>query len=159
MRAVSFPGTTIELLHKLFKVPPFLPSKPKFCILSSFATSIQFTKFLLLPDVDITTSRSPLFPMASNCLLYTKSKPKSFPIAVNAEVSVASEIARPQSGQPIARARRRESAALSHPRRSRQSCTLGTQLRLAGESIQGAWRAGHSGSHQRSRSQHVARLV
>ena len=49
--------------------------------------------FKLCPEVEIANIVSPFFAIASICLEKIYSKPKSFPIAVNADVSVANEIA------------------------------------------------------------------
>ena len=48
--------------------------------------------FLLFPDVVIPIAISPAFPIALICLENKNSKPKSFPIALNVEVSVTKEI-------------------------------------------------------------------
>ena len=72
------------------------------CIVSSknytfesffFAVLIALITFLLLPEVVIPIATSSLSPKASICLENIKSNPKSFPIAVKADVSVASDIA------------------------------------------------------------------
>ena len=52
-----------------------------------------FKTFRLFPDVVIQIATSPFFPIDSICLEKILLKEKSFPIAVNAEVSVAKEIA------------------------------------------------------------------
>ena len=58
-----------------------------------FAVLIALITFLLLPEVVIPIATSSLSPKASICLENTKSNPKSFPIAVKADVSVANDIA------------------------------------------------------------------
>ena len=58
-----------------------------------FAVLKAFKTFLLLPEVVIPIATSSLSPSASICLENTKSNPKSFPIAVRADVSVTSDIA------------------------------------------------------------------
>lgn len=47
--------------------------------------------FLLDPDVEMQTKQSPFFPRACICLEKIYLNPKSFPIAVNALVSVTKD--------------------------------------------------------------------
>ena len=75
IRRVKFPVNTIHL-------SPFF-----------FAVLMAFITFLLLPEVVIPIAISSFSPKASICLENTKSNPRSFPIAVMADVSVANEIA------------------------------------------------------------------
>ena len=66
--------------------------KQKVFIFFLLAALIPLIKFILLPEVVIATHTSPLLPTASICLEKIYSNPKSFPIAVIAEVSVVKAI-------------------------------------------------------------------
>ena len=65
-----------------FTLPPSKPVKEKIVIPIAWATFIACTRFLELPEAEMTISRSPASPKSFNCFSKINSYSKSLEIAV-----------------------------------------------------------------------------
>ena len=92
-RGVESLGVTSATSHRAAKSRPLSPVIPMTVRPCWWATSIAATTFGDPPLVLMATSTSPATPRPSSWRANTRSKPKSLPMAVSAELFVVSDTA------------------------------------------------------------------